>query len=88
MTLTAHSHSHITSSPILFNNLRVNTEKQVAADQAKARFAHSDGDHLALLKVYEAWEENSCSESWCYDNYINAKTMNTAQVISSRNTFI
>ena len=32
------------------------------------------------MKVYESWEENGSSEQWCYDNYINAKTMGIAQV--------
>ena len=55
-------------------------EKQVAADRAKARFNQEEGDHLALIKVYEEYEENNCSEAWCYDSYINAKTMSIAQV--------
>merc|ERR1712106_256242 len=33
-------------------------ENQRAADEAKARFNHVDGDHLSLLNVYHAWKNN------------------------------
>lgn len=34
-------------------------EAQKAADEAKARFGHIDGDHLTLLNVYHAYKQNS-----------------------------
>ncbi|KAF5936673.1 hypothetical protein HYC85_024179 [Camellia sinensis] len=33
-------------------------EAQKAADEAKARFGHIDGDHLTLLNVYHAYKQN------------------------------
>jgi hypothetical protein len=36
-------------------------EAQKAADEAKARFGHIDGDHLTLLNVYHAYKQNSKS---------------------------
>jgi len=33
-------------------------EAQKAADEAKSRFAHIDGDHLTLLNVYHAYKQN------------------------------
>ena len=44
-------------------------EAQKAADEAKARFGHIDGDHLTLLNVYHAYKQNSkysCSNICCY----------------------
>ncbi|AQL07094.1 Pre-mRNA-splicing factor ATP-dependent RNA helicase [Zea mays] len=38
-------------------------EAQKAADEAKARFGHIDGDHLTLLNVYHAYKQNSKSIS-------------------------
>lgn len=32
-------------------------EVKKAADEAKARFAHVDGDHLTLLNVYHAFKQ-------------------------------
>ena len=34
-------------------------EAQKAADEAKARFGHKDGDHLTLLNVYHAYKQNN-----------------------------
>lgn len=33
-------------------------EKQMEADQKKAKFHQPEGDHLTLLAVYEAWKNN------------------------------
>ncbi|XP_058221147.1 probable pre-mRNA-splicing factor ATP-dependent RNA helicase DEAH2 isoform X1 [Rhododendron vialii] len=53
-------------------------EAQKAADQAKANFAHIDGDHLTLLNVYHAFKENNEDPSWCYENFINSRAMKAA----------
>ncbi|KAL8232782.1 hypothetical protein R6Q57_002560 [Mikania cordata] len=48
-------------------------EAQKAADKAKARFGHIDGDHLTLL--------NSLSDedqSWCYENFVNHRALKSA----------
>jgi pre-mRNA-splicing factor ATP-dependent RNA helicase DHX15/PRP43 len=39
-------------------------EAQKAADEAKARFAHIDGDHLTLLNAYHAFKQNGEDSSW------------------------
>lgn len=36
-------------------------EARKAADEAKDRFSHVDGDHLTLLNVYHAYKQNSTS---------------------------
>ena len=33
-------------------------EQKKAADDAKLRFAHVDGDHLSLLNVYHAFKQS------------------------------
>ncbi|KAG5543565.1 hypothetical protein RHGRI_016341 [Rhododendron griersonianum] len=53
-------------------------EAQKAADEAKANFAHIDGDHLTLLNVYHAYKENNEDASWCYENFINPRAMKAA----------
>ena len=35
-------------------------ESKKAADDAKMRFAHIDGDHLTLLNVYHAFKQSKC----------------------------
>lgn len=48
-------------------------EAQKAADDAKAEFAHIDGDHLTLLNAYHAYKQNGGSKDWCFTNFINAR---------------
>lgn len=56
-------------------------EKQAQADQKKARFYQPEGDHLTLLAVYEAWRASKFSTPWCFDNFIQARSMRKAQDI-------
>eukprot|EP01116_Phalansterium_solitarium_P004540 TRINITY_DN1557_c0_g2_i1.p1 TRINITY_DN1557_c0_g2~~TRINITY_DN1557_c0_g2_i1.p1 ORF type:complete len:1212 (-),score=365.03 TRINITY_DN1557_c0_g2_i1:225-3860(-) len=54
-------------------------EKQALADQKKARFHQVEGDHLTLLTVYESWKNNAFSNPWCYENFVQARSMRRAQ---------
>ncbi|KAK9461361.1 putative ATP-dependent rna helicase dhx8 [Lipomyces oligophaga] len=56
-------------------------EKQQQADQKKAKFHDSTGDHLTLLTVFTAWKQNGFSTSWCYENFIQARSMKRAQEV-------
>ncbi|XP_015968870.1 probable pre-mRNA-splicing factor ATP-dependent RNA helicase DEAH2 isoform X1 [Arachis duranensis] len=53
-------------------------EAQKAADEAKTRFGHIDGDHLTLLNVYHAYKQNNEDPSWCYDNFVNQRALKSA----------
>nr|CAH8824939.1 unnamed protein product [Trichobilharzia regenti] len=54
-------------------------EKTELADQRKAKFHQPEGDHLTLLAVYNAWKNNKFSAPWCYDNFLQARTLKRAQ---------
>jgi ATP-dependent RNA helicase DHX8/PRP22 len=54
-------------------------EKATQADQKKARFHTPEGDHITLLAVYEGWKAAKFSNPWCYENFIQARTMRRAQ---------
>jgi len=54
-------------------------EKQGPADQKKARFFQPEGDHLTLLAVYQAWKASKFSNAWCFENFIQARSMKRAQ---------
>ena len=49
-----------------------------AADEAKAKFAHVDGDHLTLLNAYHAYKQAGEGKDWCWDNFIDARAMKSA----------
>ncbi|KAJ0247365.1 DEAD/DEAH box helicase domain-containing protein [Hirschfeldia incana] len=54
-------------------------EKQAKADQKKAKFFQPEGDHLTLLAVYEAWKASNFSTSWCFENFIQSRSLRRAQ---------
>lgn len=56
-------------------------EAAKAADEAKAQFAHPDGDHLALLNVYYAYSQVPRKErkQWCWDNFVNDRSIQSAE---------
>ncbi|KAL5146517.1 Pre-mRNA-splicing factor ATP-dependent RNA helicase DEAH1 [Glycine soja] len=57
-------------------------DKQVHADNARLNFHTGNvGDHMALLKVYNSWKETNYSTQWCYENYIQVRSMKRARDI-------
>ncbi|KAL2760315.1 hypothetical protein ACRALDRAFT_2024327 [Sodiomyces alcalophilus JCM 7366] len=50
-------------------------EKQAQADQKKAKFHDPSGDHLTLLNVYNGWKRSGYSAPWCFENFIQARSM-------------
>lgn len=59
-------------------------DKQALADQRKAKFHKAEGDHLTLLEVYESWKAQKFSNPWCYDNFIQSRSMKRAQDIRTQ----
>ncbi|KAJ6810187.1 putative pre-mRNA-splicing factor ATP-dependent RNA helicase DEAH5 [Iris pallida] len=54
-------------------------EKQAQADQKRAKFFQPEGDHLTLLAVYEAWKAKSFSGPWCFENFVQSRSLRRAQ---------
>lgn len=58
----------------------VSAKKQ--ADEAKAEFAHPDGDHLTLLNVYHAFKSDEANEAgiraWCRDYFLSYRSLQSA----------
>lgn len=54
-------------------------DKQQLADQKKAKFHQPEGDHLTLLAVYNSWKNNKFSNPWCYENFVQIRTLKRAQ---------
>ncbi|XP_074286404.1 pre-mRNA-splicing factor ATP-dependent RNA helicase DEAH1-like [Silene latifolia] len=56
--------------------------KQVHADIARMRFHEGNvGDHIALLKVYNDWKSGDYGTNWCYENFIQVRSMKRARDI-------
>ncbi|KAK2387739.1 pre-mRNA-splicing factor ATP-dependent RNA helicase DEAH1 [Trifolium repens] len=82
-TLDAEKFSdYFDSAPIFKIPGRRYPDKQVHADNARLNFHTGNvGDHIALLKVYNSWKETNYSTQWCYENYIQVRSMKRARDI-------
>jgi ATP-dependent RNA helicase DHX8/PRP22 len=54
-------------------------EKQGQADAKKAKFNQPEGDHLTLLTVYNGWKASNYSNPWCFENFIQARSVRRAE---------
>ncbi|ORY78149.1 P-loop containing nucleoside triphosphate hydrolase protein [Protomyces lactucae-debilis] len=56
-------------------------DKQQQADDKKKKFNQTEGDHLTLLTIFNAWQQNDCSKHWCTENFISARGLMRARDI-------
>eukprot|EP01056_Protomagalhaensia_sp_Gyna25_P006027 Protomagalhaensia_sp_Gyna_25__6026@NODE_949_length_2363_cov_9_684165_g754_i0_p1_GENE_NODE_949_length_2363_cov_9_684165_g754_i0NODE_949_length_2363_cov_9_684165_g754_i0_p1_ORF_typecomplete_len308_score56_74HA2/PF04408_23/3_5e34OB_NTP_bind/PF07717_16/9_1e28_NODE_949_length_2363_cov_9_684165_g754_i06641587 len=56
-------------------------DRQALADQKKNRFHQAEGDHITYLAVYQAWQRNNFSNPWCYENFVQARSLRRAQEV-------
>ncbi|CAG9839038.1 unnamed protein product [Diabrotica balteata] len=54
-------------------------DKIIHADTARKNFNHLAGDHLSLLNVYNQWRDSDYSLQWCYENFIQYRSMKRAR---------
>ncbi|KAL1459627.1 hypothetical protein WDU94_011591 [Cyamophila willieti] len=50
-------------------------DKIIHADTARKNFFLPGGDHLVLLNIYNQWAEADFSTQWCYENFIQHRSM-------------
>ena len=76
--LTQQQRLYLTTVPQCFIRPK---ESQRAADEAKARFSHVDGDHLTLLNVFHEFkeqEDQGNGSRWAWDNFLNYRSLKSA----------
>lgn len=54
-------------------------DKAIHADNARENFNRPTGDHISLLAVYNTWKETDYSTSWCFENFIQHRSMKRAR---------
>jgi pre-mRNA-splicing factor ATP-dependent RNA helicase DHX16 len=50
-------------------------DKRVHADKAHKNFIKPGGDHFTLLNIFEQWAESNYSQQWCYENFMQFKSL-------------
>lgn len=57
-------------------------EKALHADTAKMNFARGGGgDHISLLRCYSEWADCDYSTQWCFENFVQVRSMRKARDI-------
>lgn len=59
-------------------------DQQQEADEAKSQFSHVDGDHLTLLNLFHAYKQAGEDPQWCYNNFINNRSMRSADNVRNQ----
>nr|CAB3237847.1 putative pre-mRNA-splicing factor ATP-dependent RNA helicase DHX16 [Phallusia mammillata] len=54
-------------------------DKMVHADNARMNFFLPGGDHLTLMNVYNQWAGTDFSIQWCFENFIQHRSMKRAR---------
>eukprot|EP00835_Amoeboradix_gromovi_P004977 NODE_428_length_8761_cov_0.779612.p1 type:complete len:889 gc:universal NODE_428_length_8761_cov_0.779612:2519-5185(+) len=53
--------------------------KSEDADMSKKAFSDPSGDHLTLLNVYNQFQDSNFNKQWCYERFVNYKSLNNAR---------
>ena len=56
-------------------------DKKLHADQARQNFVKPGGDHFTLLNVWEQWAETNYSQQFCYEQFLQFKSLSRARDI-------
>jgi|TARA_B100000524_G_scaffold1577_2_gene970 pre-mRNA-splicing factor ATP-dependent RNA helicase DHX16 len=56
-------------------------ERALHADNARINFNRPGGDHMTLLNVWTQWAETNYSTQWCFENFIQVRSMKKARDI-------
>jgi hypothetical protein len=56
-------------------------DKKLHADQARQTFVRAGGDHFTLLNVWEQWADTNYSQQFCYEQFLQFKSLSRARDI-------
>lgn len=54
-------------------------DKAVHADHCRVSLQRPGGDHMTLLNVFNQWRDAQYSKQWCYENFIQYRSMSRAR---------
>lgn len=81
MLLEAHEHECVRPVTTIAAFLSVHNifvrpkDKEQEANTAHWRFKHSWSDFLTFLNIWKGYKESGSVESWCFENFLNAKSL-------------
>jgi len=63
-------------------------DREEESDAAREKFFVPESDHLTLLNVFQQWQRNAESGSWCADHFIHVKALRKAAEVRQQLTDI
>lgn len=54
-------------------------DKMAIADTQHKNFWKPWGDHFTLLNVYDQWRDTNYAKDWCFENFVQFRSMNRAR---------
>ncbi|KAF9281313.1 hypothetical protein BGZ68_006724 [Mortierella alpina] len=56
-------------------------DKKLHADKARQNLTKPGGDHMTLLNIWDQWVESNYSIQWCFENFLQHRSMSRARDI-------
>lgn len=56
-------------------------DRAIHADNARRNFFSVYGDHMMLLTIYDQWQDTGFSTQWCFENFIQYRSLKRARDI-------
>ncbi|KAG0379547.1 hypothetical protein BGX24_012730 [Mortierella sp. AD032] len=56
-------------------------DKKLHADKARQNLTKAGGDHMTLLNIWDQWVESNYSIQWCFENFLQHRSMTRARDI-------
>ena len=73
------------SSENIWQNVSVmNHDRRAEYEKVRKTFLNSKSDYMSLLNVYDEWQNNRKSESWCRENYLQSRALRQGRNIYSQ----
>lgn len=70
-----HTYPNSISQRLGNNIFYIPKDRRIHAENNYKNFYNNNSDHLMLLNVYNQWKENDFSIAWCYENYLQYKSL-------------
>uniref|UniRef100_A0A0A9XJQ0 RNA helicase n=1 Tax=Lygus hesperus TaxID=30085 RepID=A0A0A9XJQ0_LYGHE len=60
------------------------SDQSSIVNECHKKFASKDSDHITLLNIYQEYKQNLESQEWCWKNYLNHRSLKSADNIRSQ----
>jgi len=59
-------------------------DNATAADDAKLKFNHEEGDHLTMYRAFCLYKQKNSSAEWCSENFLNTRSLRSVNDVRNQ----